>query len=313
MRFLVLGAGGVGGYFGARLVERGADVTFLVRPTRAAQIAKSGLVLLSPRGDYQGPVRISSTDDVRPTYDAVLLACKAYDLAPAIDALAGAIGPRTMVMPLLNGIAHYDTLVARFGSERVLGGIAHLAATLSPEGHILHLNEMHLFTFGELAGGRSCRMDRLHAAIVGANADIVYSENVMHAAWDKWVMLATLAGMTCLMRAAVGGICATSEGETITREFYSECCAIADAARFPISPEQQSAALELLTRKNSTFCASMLRDIESGRPTEGTHVLGDMLARARRFSIATPTLKLAYAHVEAYEARRSADARRVLP
>ena len=119
-------------------------------------------------------------------------------------------------------------------------------------------------------------------------------------------MLATLAGMTCLMRAGVGDICATDDGDAVTRELYSECCAVANAAQFPIPPEQQSVALNLLTRKNSTFSASMLRDIERGGPTEGAHVLGDMLSRARRHSIPTPVLRIAYAHVQAYEALRIA-------
>ena len=309
MRFLVLGAGGVGGYFGARLAERGADVTFLVRPARAAQIAQSGLVLRSPRGDYRGQVRVAVTGDAMPEYDAVLLACKAYDLAAAIDAIASAVGPWTMVVPLLNGLAHYDLLKARFGAERITGGIAHLAATLSTEGHILHLNDIHVFTFGELAGGRSRRMDALREALAGVNADISYSEQIMQDAWDKWVMLATLAGMTCLMRAGVGDIRASGDGETITRELYAECCAVADAARFPVSPERQSVALELLTRKNSPFSASMLRDIERGAPTEGAHILGDMLSRALRLSIAAPVLRIAYAHVQAYEARRASNPR----
>ena len=305
MRFLILGAGGVGGYFGARLAECGADVTFLVRPSRAAQLAQSGLVLRSPLSDYHGRVRVAVTGHAISEYDAVLLACKAYDLPAAINAIAGAIGPRTMVIPLLNGLAHYDLLKARFGAERVIGGIAHLAAALSSQGHILHLNDLHTFTFGELAGGRSRRMDDLRAALAGVNADIIYSETLMQAAWDKWVMLATLAGMTCLMRTAVGDICATDDGDAITHELYAECCAVADATRFPVSSERQSVALDLLTRKNSPFSASMLRDIERGGPTEGTHVLGDMLARARRLSIATPVLGIAYAHIQAYEARRA--------
>lgn len=304
MRILILGAGGVGGYFGARLAERGIDVSFLLRPARAAQIANSGLVLRSPRGDYQGPVRVATTVDVRPVYDMVLLACKAYDLAQAIDAITGAVGARTMVIPLLNGLAHYETLAARFGGQCVVGGIAHLAATLAPDGSIVHLNDMHRFTFGELAGGRSQRMDDLHAAIAGINADIVYSEHIMEATWDKWVMLATLAGMTCMMRAGVGGVCAAGDGEAITRELYAECCSVAAASRFPISIEQQSAALDLLTRKNSSFSASMLRDIERRGPTEGEHVLGDMLFRARQLSVATPVLRIAYAHVQTYEALR---------
>ena len=305
MRFLILGAGGVGGYFGARLAECGTDVTFLVRPTRAEQLAQSGLVLRSPLGDYQGQVRVAVTGDALSEYDAVLLACKAYDLPAAIDAIAGAIGPRTMVIPLLNGLAHYDLLKARFGAESVIGGIAHLAATLSPQGYILHLNDLHKFTFGELAGGRSRRIDDLREALADANADIIYSETLMQAAWDKWVMLATLAGITCLMRAVVGDICATDDGDAITRALYAECCAVADAARFPVSSERQSAALDLLTSKDSTFSASMLRDIERGGSTEGVHVLDDMLARARRLSIATPILGIACAHVQAYEARRA--------
>ena len=132
MKLLVLGAGAIGGYFGGRLVESGADVTFLVRPDRRAQLELEGLRIESALGNMSRPVRTALADSVAPDYDVVLLTCKAYDLDSAIEAIAPAVGANTTVVPLLNGMRHIDVLAAKFGEAKVVGGLARVGVAMSP-------------------------------------------------------------------------------------------------------------------------------------------------------------------------------------
>ncbi len=305
MRILVLGAGGTGGYFGGRLAQAGADVTFLVRPARAARLAETGLRIASPLGDAQLPVNTVTADTLTGSWDLVILSCKAYDLDDAITAVGPAVGPATMVLPILNALAHYPTLDAAFGRDRVLGGLCHIFATLGPEGEVLHMNKIHRLTFGERDGGTSLRTEAVAAAFAGANFQSVHSLNLIQDAWEKYVLLAPLAAMTCLMRASVGTIVATDEGETITREIFAECCAVAAAAGHTPRPEARNLALGFLTEAKSAMTASMMRDLEGGGRTEGEHIVGDMLRHAREFGIAAPLLRVAHCHLQAYEIRRS--------
>ncbi|CAA7622256.1 2-dehydropantoate 2-reductase [Magnetospirillum sp. SS-4] len=306
MRILVLGAGGTGGYFGGRLAEAGADVTFLVRPARAARLAETGLVIKSPTGDAALAVRTVTADRLDGHYDVVMLSCKAYDLADAIAAIAPAVGPDTMVLPILNGLAHYEALDAAFGRERVVGGLCHIFATLGPAGEILIMGKIHRLTFGERDRGASPRTEALAALCAKASFDTVHTPELMQEAWEKYVLLAPLAGMTCLMRADIGTIMATTDGLSITHEMFGECVAVATAAGHAPRPQARDLALIVLTDPKSRQTASMLRDLEAGGRTEGDHVLGDMLRRAQAAGLATPLLRLAHAHVQAYEIGRRA-------
>jgi 2-dehydropantoate 2-reductase len=305
VRVLVLGAGGVGGYFGGRLAEAGGDVTFLVRERRAAELAADGLVIKSPCGDATLRVQTVRAGEALAPYDVVLLCCKAYDLESAMDGIAPAMGAESAVLPVLNGLSHLDRLDRRFGAARVLGGLAQIAATIGAGGRIEHLNKLHRVVFGERDGRRSARVTALAALLAKARFDSALSDQIVLEMWEKFVLLASLAGMTCLMRAPVGAIMATSEGEALMGEFIAECTAVATAAghapRAPFLARTQA----LLTERGSTFTASMLRDIERGGPTEGDHILGDLLRRARALGVATPLLRTAVCHVEAYEVRRA--------
>lgn len=304
MRILILGAGATGGYFGARLIETGADVTFLVRERRAAQLQQDGLVLSSPHGDVRVPVQTIVRADAADPYDLIVLSCKAYDLRGAIDAVAPAVGPASLLLPLLNGMAHYGALDARFGAERVLGGLCHLAVTLLPSGEIRHLSELHSITFGERSGGASARCDALHAVLAPIKADVHYSQDVLLDAWDKWVFLATLAGMTCLMRGSVGDIVAAADGRSLSESMLAECAQVAARSGHAVPDQRLHKSRGLLTQPGSSFAASMLRDIERGGPTEGEHILGDMVESAARFDVAVPLLRMARTHVQVYELRR---------
>lgn len=305
MKMLFLGAGGVGGYFGGRLVEAGADVTFLVRPARAASLRRDGLRIRSPLGDAQLAVKTVTADELAPQYDLVVLAPKAYDLDDAVAAVAPAVGAHTHVLPLLNGIAHMGVLDRRFGRERVLGGVAHIGAVLEPDGTVRHLGELHALT----AGGRDAQAAAVAAEFIAvcvqARFDAVLSADIETSLWEKWVLLAALAGITTLTRGSVGEIMATRDGERLVRQLHAECAAVAAAAGIAIAPQVHERTLAMLTRRGSSFTASMLRDLQSGLRTEHDHVLGDMLARADGFGHDAPVLRAAYCHLQVQAARRA--------
>lgn len=308
MRILVLGAGATGGYFGGRLQEAGRDVSFLVRPRRAAELAEHGLAIRSPLGNAKLKPTVVTAGQVREPYDLVILACKAYGLDQAIEDIAPAVGRKTTILPLLNGLRHFDALDARFGAQQVLGGLCSIAVTLGPKGMIDHLGQMHVLRFGERTAEVSPRVNALQQLFSGVNLDAKPSRDVMQALWEKWVMLASLAGMTCLMRAAIGDIVAAPHGEKLMRQMLDECAAVATAyARAP-----RTAVLDdtrsMLTQAGSNFTASMLRDIEHGNLVEADHILGDMIERGHNVNVFTSLLEIAYCHVKAYEIRHAREA-----
>jgi 2-dehydropantoate 2-reductase len=306
MKILILGAGGIGGYFGGRLAQTGADVTFLVRPPRAQQLAKNGLVIKSPAGDARSAAATVLAEHLRPDYDLVILACKAYDLDAAITAVAPAIGTHTAILPTLNGLRHIDVLADHFGAAHVLGGLAQIAVTLTPAGEINHLGNFHLLAFGERSGGHSPRCEEFAEVCARANFTARLSDNINLELWEKFVFLATLAGITCLMRASVGTIMATDDGEALTRDMLEECRKVAAAAGHPPRADAMARYAGLLTERGSGFTASMLRDIERGGSTEGEHIVGDMFARARALRVAAPLLRVARAHLQVHELARAA-------
>ncbi|ACL61448.1 2-dehydropantoate 2-reductase [Methylobacterium nodulans] len=308
MRVLVVGAGATGGYFGARLAEAGRDVTFLVRPARAERLAAHGLVVKSPVRDVHIPAPSTVTADrIDGPFDLVLLSCKAYDLDSAVAAVAPAVGPSTMVLPILNGMAHLDLLDARFGMERVLGGSCAIAATLSPAGEIVQMSEMHSLTFGERDGARSARVEAVAALMQGATFTARLSEKVLLEMWEKWVFLATLAGGTCLMRGAVCDIVAAPGGRALMQGLLDECRRIASDAGFPPREKFLETSRAALTAEGSTMTASMLRDIERGAAIEADHIIGDLIRRGRAAApgAAFRHLDMAYAHLKTYEGRRA--------
>jgi 2-dehydropantoate 2-reductase len=310
MRVLVVGAGAIGGYFGGRLAEAGRDVTFLVRPRRAAQLAQTGLVVRSPHGnvDIPDPVTVQAQDLVAP-YDLVILSCKAYDLEDAIRSFAPAVGPQTAILPLLNGMSHLDALDRRFGSERVLGGQCVIAATLDEDGRILHLNEAHGLTYGERSGEMSARIARIARVFEGAGFQARASDAILLEMWEKWVFLASLASGTCLMRAAVGDIVAAG-GADFLLGLFDECRTIAEGEGYVPRGPFLERSRTMLTTAGSPFTASMLRDIDRGARTEADHVVGDLIRRGRERAPEAPRPKLetAYLHLKAYEARRERQA-----
>lgn len=305
MRILVVGAGAIGGYFGGRLLQAGRDVTFLVRPRRSAQLARTGLLVRSRFGDIDAPAPPTVTADaLREPFDLILLSCKAYDLASAAESFAPAVGAQTMILPLLNGMAHIDYLISRFGSAAVLGGQCVISTTLDSEGRILHLNDVHNMSFGERDGAISPRIEAAAAVLSGAKFESRLSAAILQEMWEKWVLISTMAGITCLLRATVGDIMAAGAGKLINA-LLDECTAIAAAQGFAPREQTMTRSRTMMTAPGSTLAASMLRDIERRAAIEADHIVGDLIQRGEAKACGCPLLKIAYAHLKAYEARRA--------
>ncbi|TPG10547.1 2-dehydropantoate 2-reductase [Rhodanobacter glycinis] len=310
MRILIVGAGATGGYFGGRLLQHGRDVTFLVREQRAAQLARTGLVIRSASGDAQLPApRTVLASELRQPYDLILLSCKAYGLEQAMADVAPAVGPHTAILPLLNGMRQLDLLDARFGAPHVLGGQCVIAATLDAQGAVQHLNQSHSLTFGERDGSASERMQRITSNLTDSGFDARPSATILQDMWDKWIFLASLAGITCLLRGSVGSIAAAPGGSAAALALLEECRAVAEHAGHAPGEATLQRARHVLTEAGSTLTASMLRDLQHGHAIEADHVVGDMLARADPQHAAPVLLSVVYAHLKVYEAGRMGEQR----
>jgi 2-dehydropantoate 2-reductase len=310
MKLLILGAGAVGGYFGGRLHQAGTDVTFLVRAARAEALHADGLRIKSPKGDAALTVKTVGDGAVGGPYDVVLLSCKAYDLDSALESIAPAIGAETTIVPLLNGMKHLDALDARFGRAKVVGGVARIGATLGPDGAVIHTSPFTVLSFGERDKNRPTRpaLAALAGALTRAGVDGGVHPDIVQDMWDKWVMLGTLASLTCALRAPVGDILAADDGEALVRETIAECRRIAAAAGHNPSDKAIKMVEAIVLARGSLFAASLLHDLERGGRVEAGHIIGDLLARARAAGIAAPNLRFAYAHLQAYQNRRAREA-----
>jgi 2-dehydropantoate 2-reductase len=306
MKILILGAGGIGGYYGARLAKAGADVTFLVRPKRREQLERNGLVVESPLGNLSMPVKTVLAEALAPGYDVVLFTCKAYDLASAMDAIAPAMQGGTALVPLLNGLAHLETLDARFGAANVLGGTAHINVMLKPDGTVWHGDVLQNMLFGERDRTKTPRALALDAITKKAGIGGGLSEDIVQDLWEKVVFLTALASTTCLFRANVREIVASPGGKDVMRRALAANAAIASAEGRVPRPTALQKFNERLTDPDGLWSASMLRDLEGGGQVEADHIVGWMLERARRHNVDDTILALAYTHLKAYERRREA-------
>jgi 2-dehydropantoate 2-reductase len=304
MRLLVIGAGAVGGYFGGRLAQAGKDVTFLVRERQAQAVQTHGLRIVSPYGDAVLQPKLILAKDISSSYDAVLLCVKAYSLEAAIDDFAAAIGPDTMIVPQLNGMRHIGLLVERFGEERVLGGACMIAAEVDAGGRIVQLNNTHRLVYGERDGKLSPRLTALDQTMQGALFEAKASDHILQEMWEKWVVLSTLGGATCLMRGNIGEITAVPGGAEVTRAILAEASAIASAAGYPPHAGFQPRADKLLTNPESTLTSSMYRDMATNAPVEVEQILGDFVQRGKTAGVHAPLLEAACANLRIYAARR---------
>lgn len=306
MRILFLGAGAIGGYYGLQLAEAGADVTFLVRSGRAAQIARDGLSVQSRGQMLRRAVPTVMAGQLTQPFDLIFLTCKAYDLPQAIEAIAPAVGRGSAVLPLLNGMAHFDVLDERFGAGHALGGLCYIATTLGPDGMIRHTSPGDTILFGDRAGRLVPQAEELAALFARTPVQASVSDDIVQALWEKWCMLAAGAALTCLLRGSIGEIMATDQGREVAEAMMAECRAIAAALGHEPRPASAEQTRRQLTDPASRWAASMMRDIDQGAPRlEAEHIIGDLIRRGRAAGIASPLLGAAYAQLQIYNARNA--------
>src|SRR6266513_2260701 len=227
LRILIVGAGAVGGYFGGRLAQAGRDVTFLVRRSRAKQLSQDGLRIITPHGNAVLSPKLISADKIDAPYDIIFLSVKAYALKAAMNDFAAAVGPETMIFPVLNGMRHIDLLTKRFGDHAVIGGVCLVASKIDDEGRIVQLADFQQLVYGERNGDTTPRLQTLDAALQGAGFDARLSTDIMQEMWEKWIQLASLGAITCLMRGTIGEIADAPGGADLSLNVLDESAAVA--------------------------------------------------------------------------------------
>jgi 2-dehydropantoate 2-reductase len=306
MRLLVVGAGSTGGYFGGRLIQADRDVTFLVRPARAAQLRERGLEIVSPHGDATLTPRLATAAELRGPFDAVLLTVKGFALRAAMDDLAPAVGSDTVILPVLNGMRHVQVLEDHFGAAAVGGCVCKCATTLDDNGRIVQLTRLHDLAYGEMNGRPTARIQALDAFMTGAGFDARLSPVIEREMWEKWLMLASIGAIACLMRGTIGEAEAAPGGRKFIFGVIDEAVTIISVVGVPPSDAAIDNAHAQLTQRGSTHTSSMYRDLEKGHRVEADEIIGDLVRRGREAGIAAPLLAAAYAHLCLYAGRATA-------
>lgn len=304
MKILVVGAGATGGYYGGRLAQAGRDVTFLVRERRAAQLRERGLRITGLGDDEVVEPTLVTAAELDGPYDLVLLTVKATGLDAALDDLAPAVGPGTVVLPVLNGMAHLDSLDARFPEAEVLGGVVRIVATLTDDGDVRVMAPLAQVRVGPRGTTASPSLETVRDALDVPGIEVQPVPDVLATMWHKWVFIVAAGAVTGLARGPVGPIVAAPGGTDFVRAVLAEATAVAEAAGYPVPERETAASLALLTEPGSAFTSSLYRDLVAGRATEAEHLLGDLTRRARELDVATPLVDLALLQMRVAAAQR---------
>ena len=299
MRILIVGAGATGGYFGARLAQAGRDVTFLVRERRFNQLSENGLVLRTPQGVEKLQPQLAQAGSLRGPYDLIILTVKSFALAQAIEDIAPAVGEQTLIMPILNGMRHFDTLRDRFG-DKVIGGLVKINATLGEQGEVVRMTSLHQIYYGALDGRNDARLQRVDEALRAASVDAFFSENIIGELWEKWLLLSTLGAFCCLARGDTQQALTAEGGEALLRGLFSEVLATITADGYQPRPAVTAKILELLSNPATPMTSSMYRDLCQGFDIEAEQVIGDLVTRAAHNGVSVPLLNAVNVNLQVY-------------
>ncbi len=301
MKIVVMGTGGVGGYFGARLVASGEDVRFVARGAHLDAIRRDGLRIASKLGDLTvRPDKLSANPAELGPADFVMIAVKLWGTQEAIEAVRPLIGPSTVVASFQNGVGAIEALKKAFGDRNVLGGVAHIATTIGEPGIITHTGTMAKLTVGEPAGGISPRVAAIAEAAKKAGIDVVASEDIHRAIWEKFVFLASFSGVTTLTRLAKGPIFADPDRRQLFVDAFTEACAVARAKNARLAPDHETKALDWAGGLPAEMKSSMLHDFEKGGRIEVEWLSGAVARLGAEAGVPTPVHGTIYAALKHY-------------
>ena len=303
MRVLVVGAGATGGYFGGRLAQAGRDVTFLVREGRARTLRERGLRIVGLGEQTVLEPKLVTAGEIEGPYDLVLVTVKESGLIGAVRDMAPAVGPDTLIMPVLNGMRQIDVLTERFGPDAVLGGVAYVMTTIDPAGDILRLAALHRLAYGRRDGAVDPRVEAVHATLSDAGFDTVLSERILPAMWSKWTFIAGLGAVCVLGGGTVGEVAAVPGGKDLAEAVLREAASVAAAAGQPVPDSELDMYRGMLTEDGSDDTSSLFRDLTAGLPVEAEQIFGDLVARAGRLGVDVPLLRGVAVRLQVHNAR----------
>lgn len=305
MKMLMVGAGAIGGYFGARLLEKGEDVTFLVREGRKEKIERQGLRVNSRHGDlHLRPALLTKTMQAEP-FEVIILTTKAYQLEQAIEDIRPFVGEETMILPLLNGIAHIDQLISAFGEEAVIGGLCFIESTVDEDGGVIQTSPIHQLVYGERSGEQTERIEKLKSHFDGTTAEFVLSGNINQDMWHKYMFITAMSGITSLMESPLGPIRELPSGQTAIKSLLDELEAVMTAMEAPIKQGIADIQLEKVNSMDASMKSSMQRDMEKGQGIEADHLQGYLIEKAHEANVSVPVLETVYTKLKLYEANRN--------
>ena len=300
MKILVLGAGGIGGFFGSHLHEVGEDVTFLVREERKPVIEKNGIQIKSPIGNLSIQPNLITKNELTPMYDIVLLTCKSYNLNEVIADLDLLNGHGTII-PFLNGQTHLQKLDIHFDKKNIYGGVAYISSNVNESGVIEHVGKNNKITFGSRIGENSDLIKDFYKRCVKTKFDASLSNNIDQDVWEKWIFIATLAGATTLFKTSLDKINMSREGMMFIMGLFNECCQISKLNGFEIREEVKNIHESFFVNKNSKVKASMLIDMEKKSITEHEHIFKELIKLGINKGFESNILKIIYLNMLIYE------------
>ncbi len=296
MKILVMGTGGVGGYYGGLLAGQGNEVTFIARGAHLYAIRQEGLKVKSIHGDFTiSPA--NATDDpanVGPV-DLILFTVKTYNTDEAAEAIRPAVGPQTVVMSLQNGIDAAERIGRAVGMEHVVGGATWLSSAVQEPGVIKQISQFRRIVFGELGGGSSARIQSIYEVLNNTGITVEVSENILKILWTKFVFIAAVSSIGSLTRLPMGDYRSVPEARALLTYIMEEVTALAGAQGVTLDPDVVQKSLEFIDNSAPHIKPSMQLDVESGHRTELESMIGVIGRKGRQLNIPTPVADFVYA------------------
>jgi 2-dehydropantoate 2-reductase len=296
LKIAVFGAGGVGGYYGALLAQSGQHVALVARGQHLQAIRENGLRVESVHGDFSvRPAQATDRPEAIGPVDLVLVTVKTYDLEAAAEAMHPLLSSQTMVLPLLNGLEATDVLAAALGAEHVLPGLTHVSSSVVAPGVIRQVSPLQRITFGETDGTITPRAQGLRKVLADANIDVVLSQSVEEALWEKFVFIAAISGVCCLARLPMGPVLHTPETRELYRDALEEVAAVGRAHDVKLPPEIVQSTLRLSASFAPDTKPSLLVALESGQQLELEAMSGAVVRYGQAVGLSTPVHRIVYA------------------